>query len=217
MLSKTKLSLLKQLVQSASTEEIIWAKGYLSGFLDKNQFGISLPIPELLIPATVKPLIIYGTETGNSKKVAIQLLANFKKNKIKAKAVDAFQFDTLKLEKESLVLFVMSTQGEGEFPQNAQSFYEKLKASTFNLEALSFAVFGLGDSSYPLFNQAGVLLDEILAEKGAKRILPLVKADIDYTETAAKWESDLQRVFHNRETTEAHVKSTSSVSNKTKY
>jgi sulfite reductase (NADPH) flavoprotein alpha-component len=197
MLSETKLSLLQQLVQSATTEEIIWTKGYLAGYLDKN--GVDVAIPNIIeTPAiAVKPLIIYGTETGNSKKIASQLLAGFKKNKIQAKAVDVFQYDLTKLEKESLVLFVMSTQGEGEFPQNAVAFYEKLKASEVDLSKVSFAVFGLGDSSYPLFCNAGVLLDEVLLEKGAKRLLPLVKADVDFAETVSIWEADLQKAFQN--------------------
>ena len=33
MLSETKLSLLQQLAQNASKEEIIWTKGYLTGLL----------------------------------------------------------------------------------------------------------------------------------------------------------------------------------------
>ena len=182
MLSENKLSLLKQLVQNASNEEIIWTKGYLAGFLDGSKSDISVAKETNVtnIPVAVKPLIIYGTETGNSKKVASQLLANFKKNKIQAKTVDVFQYDATKLSKENLVLFVMSTQGEGEFPQNAVAFYENLKKSDVDLSKVSFAVLGLGDSSYPLFCNAGVLLDEILAEKGAKRLLPLVKADVDF-------------------------------------
>ena len=190
MLSETKLSLLQQLVQSASTEEIIWTNGYLAGFLDKNLNKNPVLTIENPNVVTVKPLIIYGTETGNSKKVASSLLANFKKNKIQAKAIDVFQFDIAKLEKENLVLFVMSTQGEGEFPQNAVAFYENLKASNANLDKVSFAVLGLGDSSYPLFCNAGVLLDEILEKKGAKRLLPLVKADVDFAETVSIWETE---------------------------
>lgn len=197
MLSETKLSLLQQLAQNASKEEIIWTKGYLKGFLDRVELLDGTTEGHILAPVAVKPLIIYGTETGNSKKVASNLLAAFKKNKIQAKAVDVFQYDINKLEKESLVLFVMSTQGEGEFPQNAIPFYEKLKASNANLNKVSFAVLGLGDSSYPLFSNAGILLDEALAEKGAKRLLPLVKADVDFAETVAIWESDLQKAFQN--------------------
>ena len=200
MLSETKLSLLQQLAQSASKEEIIWTKGYLSGFLDRIELlgGTTENLPTNPITAVaVKPLIVYGTETGNSKKVASNLLATFKKNKIQAKVIDVFQYDVAKLEKETLVVFVMSTQGEGEFPQNAAPFYEKLKASNVNLNQLSYAVLGLGDSSYPLFCNAGILLDEVLKEKGAKSLLPLVKADVDFVETLANWEADLQKAFQN--------------------
>lgn len=200
MLSDTKLNLLQQLVQNASNEEILWTKGYLAGYLDGNKIGIQIPITTVSENISVKPLIIYGTETGNSKKIASQLLATFKKSKIQGKAVDVFQYDQAKLEKETLLLFIMSTQGEGEFPQNAVKFYEYLKNNSIDLNHLSYAVFGLGDSSYPLFCQAGVLLDEVLAEKGAKRLLPLVKSDVDFAPEVLKWEQTLQTVFKNQET-----------------
>jgi len=217
MLSETKLNLLQQLVQNASNDEIIWTKGYLAGFLDQNRVEVNIPLVATNLPVAVKPLIIYGTETGNSKKIASNLLATFKKNKIQAKAVDVFQYDVTKLEKESLVVFVMSTQGEGEFPQNAVAFYEKLKTSEVNLSKVSFAVLGLGDSSYPLFCNAGVLLDEVLAEKDAKRLLPLVKADVDYADVVTNWEADLQKAFHNQGSTEVITKQKTSVSPKKNY
>ncbi len=198
MLSDIKLNLLLQLVQNASNEEIIWTKGYLAGYLDANKIGNKVPITTISENIAVKPLIIYGTETGNSKKIASQLLASFKKNKIQAKAVDVFQYDNVKLEKEALLLFIMSTQGEGEFPQNAVAFYEYLKNKDLNLKNVSYSVFGLGDSSYPLFCHAGVLLDEVLAEKGAKRLLPLVKADVDFAPEVLKWEEALYNVFKNQ-------------------
>ncbi len=195
MLSDTKLNYLQQLVQNASREEIIWTKGYLAGFLEGSKNGIQIPVVASTENIAVKPLIIYGTETGNSKKVASQLLANFKKNKIQAKAIDVFQYDTAKLDKETIILFVMSTQGEGEFPQNAIQFYNYLQTHDLDLQHISFAVLGLGDSSYPLFCHAGVLLDEILAKKGAKRLLPLVKSDVDFAPNVLQWEQDLQQVF----------------------
>jgi hypothetical protein len=54
MLSETKLSLLQQLVQSASTEEIIWTKGYLAGFLDKNLIKNAVPTSPKMIPNTLR-------------------------------------------------------------------------------------------------------------------------------------------------------------------
>ncbi|KOS04824.1 hypothetical protein AM493_01265 [Flavobacterium akiainvivens] len=193
MLPDSTLALLKQLVKVATPEELIWSKGYIAGFLEGRNTP-ALPAP-VAAPVAVKPVIIYGTETGNAKKVASGLLASFKKKKINARSVDIFGFDPLKLEKEELALFIVSTQGEGEFPLNAQAFYEKLTARQYKLDKLSYAVFGLGDSSYPLFNQAAVLLDEALTKQGAKSILPLVKADVSYRDDVQQWETALEAVF----------------------
>ncbi|GGP02422.1 sulfite reductase [NADPH] flavoprotein alpha-component [Cloacibacterium rupense] len=195
MLSDTKQNLLQQLVSNATYEELIYSKGFLAGYIAKSSEG-NLKIENTSVPLiNVKPLIVYGTETGNAKKVASKLQANFKKEKINAKSVDIFQFDVKKLEKETLILFIISTQGEGELPLNAKDFYEKLKSSNVNLNQLSYAVFGLGDSSYPLFCEAGRLLDEVLEEKGAKRLLPLVKADVDFNPLVEAWQKDLQNLF----------------------
>ncbi len=196
MLSETKLSLLKELIKNASPEELIWSNGYLAGYLEKNglDFSISTPVAQIA-PIAIKPVIVYGTETGNAKKIASQLLTNFKKYKIQAKTVDILQFDLKKLEKESLVLFIVSTQGEGEFPQNALPFYDALQNTTTQFNRLKYAVLGLGDTSYPLFCNAGVLLDEALSLKGAQPLLPLTKADVDFAETVTQWETELQKQF----------------------
>lgn len=195
MLPDSKLAILKELVKVSSPEELIWSKGYIAGFLEgRNSIGASV-IDTAATPVQVKPVIVYGTETGNAKKVASGLLASFKKKKINARTIDIFGFDPKKLEKESLVLFIVSTQGEGEFPLNAQAFYEQLTAKDYNLKELSYSVFGLGDSSYPLFNQAAIALDEALEKHGAKHIVPLVKADVNYAETVTQWENDLQTAF----------------------
>jgi sulfite reductase (NADPH) flavoprotein alpha-component len=202
MLSETKLSLLQQLVQNASMEEIIWTKGYLAGFYEKNFATVATVVPTngVSTPVTAKPTIIYGTETGNAKKIATQLLSNFKKNKIQAKSIDVFQYDFAKLESETLALFIVSTQGEGEFPLNAKAFYEKLSTTEEKYPNLRYAVLGIGDSSYPLYCHAGVLLDEALEKAGAKRILPLVKADVNFSDAVKNWESELQTVFSRNET-----------------
>ncbi len=197
MLSESKLSVLQEFVQNVSYEELIWTKGYLAGFSDRQNVSqntienksTSFPVK------TLKPLILYGTETGNSKKVATQLLTSFKKSKIKVKVADVFGYDIKKLAKEDLVLFVISTQGEGELPQNAKAFYDKLNSSKENLSHLKYAVFALGDSSYPLFCEAGNLIDTLFEKKQAQRILPLVKSDVDFVPVAKKWEQDLQVVF----------------------
>lgn len=217
MLPDSKLALLKELVKVSTPEELIWSKGYIAGFLEgRNSTTTNLPAPAVPQVA-VKPVIIYGTETGNAKKVASGLLASFKKKKINARSIDIFGFDPAKLEKEELALFIVSTQGEGEFPLNAQAFYDKLSSKQYKLDKLSYAVFGLGDSSYPLFNQAAVLLDEALTKQGAKSVLPLVKADVSYKDDVQQWENGLQAFFSGLQPNVAVTAPTEPTHSKTSY
>ena len=54
--------------------------------------------------------------------------------------------------KYDLVLVSVSTTGQGDLPNNAGVFWKKLlrkKLPTTYLAGAKFAVFGLGDSSYP--------------------------------------------------------------------
>ncbi|WP_347069302.1 flavodoxin domain-containing protein [Flavobacterium sp. WV_118_3] len=188
MLAENKLEVLKDLVRQYSREEIIWTNGYLAGLLAQNETRES---KETIVPVSVKPTIIYGTETGNSKKLATQLQTVFKKNKIQSKVIDAFQYPVEKLEKEDFLIVIMSTQGEGDPPQNAVKFFDNISNNSANLSKTRFAVLGLGDSSYPLFCKAGEVIDEQLARLGAQRALPFQKADVDFTPVAEKWFTEI--------------------------
>jgi sulfite reductase (NADPH) flavoprotein alpha-component len=196
MLSEAKLTLLQNLVQQATKEEIIWTKGYLAGVLSVNQISLDQPLPSIaeIATVTVKPTIVYGTETGNSKKLASQLQALLKKNKIQSKVVDAFQYPVEKLDKEDFLIVIMSTQGEGDAPQNAIKFFDNVSNATADLSKTKFSVLGLGDSSYPLFCRAGEVIDAQLGRLGAQRAVAFQKADVDYAPTAEAW---FQDILHN--------------------
>ncbi len=188
MLAENKLTVLKDLVKQYSRDEIIWTKGYLAGILAQNETLPAIEIPSVI---SIKPTIVYGTETGNSKKLASQLQALLKKNKIQSKVVDAFQYPIEKLEKEELLIVIMSTQGEGDPPQNAIKFFDNLSNSAVDLSKTKFAVLGLGDSSYPLFCRAGEAIDEQLIRLGGQQIVAFQKADVDYTQTAEVWFNEI--------------------------
>lgn len=188
MLAEHKLTVLKDLVRQYSREEIIWTKGYLAGILAQNETVPAVEIPSVV---SVKPTIVYGTETGNSKKLASQLQALLKKSKIQSKVVDAFQYPLEKIEKEEFLIVIMSTQGEGDPPQNAIKFFDNLSNSSANLAKTKFAVLGLGDSSYPLFCRAGEAIDEQLIRLGGNQAVPFQKADVDYASTVDQWFNDI--------------------------
>jgi len=67
--------------------------------------------------------------------------------------VDAFPISQLPTQK--LVVFVVATTGEGEAPtsmQKAWKFLLRRDLPSNSLSKVNFTVFGLGDSSYELFN-----------------------------------------------------------------
>lgn len=195
MLSEPRLKLLNDFVQSASIEELIYASGFIEGYRIKNAGNSTGAAAITAASIALKPTIVYATETGNAKKVATQLLTNFKKKKINARSVDIQQFNLSKIGKEDTLLFIISTQGDGDLPETAVAFYDELTQSNIDLQHLSYAIFGLGDTAYPLFCNAAILLDEALTAKGAKAIQPVVKADLDYHPLVSEWEHNLFHIF----------------------
>lgn len=189
MLGEEKLKTLHELLDGYSHEELIWINGYLSGIVArKNPF-----VKDTIVAAETKPVatkkihLLFGTETGNSKRLATQLAAAGKKKGINVKLTDLSQYRTEDLTKEEYFFIVISTQGEGEPPVPAKKFYDHIHANKLQLPSLKFSVLALGDSSYPQFCQTGVEVDEKLASFGAKRLVPLQKCDIDYDDEAAEW------------------------------
>lgn len=71
------------------------------------------------------------------------------------KSID--EYDYLHLPDENIVLFLVSTTGDGDPPMSMLKFWKFLLIKDLakdSLKRLKFSVFGLGDSSYAKFNYA---------------------------------------------------------------
>lgn len=78
------------------------------------------------------------------------------------------------------LVFLVATSGAGETPLNMRRFWRFLLTSALPPTCLAQArvcIFGLGDSSYPLFNAAAQRLAARLAQLGAGEGLPLSLGD----------------------------------------
>ena len=185
MLGENKLKILTDLVNSASKEELIWMNGYLNGVV-QSAF-VSSSIADTVVKAVNKITIVYGTETGNSKKLATEFAAKAKQKSIVAKVVGMDQYRLTDLAKEEYLLAVISTHGEGEPPIAAKKFYDHIHNNGFKLDNLKYSVLALGDTSYPLYCKTGEDVDEQLNRLGGSRIAPLQKCDVEYEEDANGW------------------------------
>src|SRR6201996_1945058 len=192
MLTTPKMTLMQELIAGSSREELIWLSGYLAGVVAQGGAVGTSPLTQAHpAPATapaapepaVAPLkltIAYGTETGNSKRLATDFAARAKKKGIQAKLVGLEQYRLGDLAKEEYFFTVISTQGDGEPPAAAKKFYDHIHQGGLKLDRLKFGVLALGDTAYPLFCKAGEDVDQQLQKMGGQRIASLQKCDTDY-------------------------------------
>ncbi|WP_338809555.1 assimilatory sulfite reductase (NADPH) flavoprotein subunit [Neisseria leonii] len=132
--------------------------------------------------------ILSASQTGNARRVAEQLLAKLEAAGVNAALTAVADYKAKQLAQEDIVLLVTSTQGEGEPPEEAVPLFKLLTGKKApDLQAVGFAVLGLGDSSYPAFCQAGRDFDAAFAKQGAQRIAPLGICDLDYQAAADAW------------------------------
>ncbi|MEP6595114.1 MAG: flavodoxin domain-containing protein [Ginsengibacter sp.] len=196
MLEKNKLQILLNLLENLTNEELIWVNGYLNGIVSRQLQKEEQPV----IKSTVNKITIaYGTETGNSKKLSTEFAAKAKKQGIHAKVQSLDQYRLNDLAKEEFFLAVISTHGDGEPPAAAKKFYDHVHQNGFKLDKLKYSVLALGDTSYPLFCKTGEDVDEQLTKLGGKRIAPLQKCDVDFTQDAEEWFSQVVRALNNSE------------------
>jgi len=188
MLGDSKLKTFLELIGSSTKEELIWINGYLNAVVQgKTTSAPSATGAGTAAPAVNKITIVYGTETGNSKRLATEFALKAKQNKIVAKVVGMDQYKLADLPKEEYLLAVVSTHGEGEPPLAAKKFYDHIHNNGFRLEKLKYSVLALGDTSYPLFCKTGEDVDLQLNKLGGERIVPIQKCDIEYEEEANSW------------------------------
>lgn len=140
-------------------------------------------------------IVAFGTDMGNAEDAAMTFVEAVGETGIDVQAIELNQLDLAQLRSTTHFIVVTSTFGDGEFPDNAIVFWEAISAETERLEHLSFAVLALGDSSYELFCNAGLLLDERLAALGATRLVERVDVDGPYEQPAAAWTADVVKLL----------------------
>lgn len=129
--------------------------------------------------------IAYGSETGNAENLARTLLQQLADHQIVAVLSTLNDLPLENLQEEDQLFIISSNFGDGEATGNATKFYDTLQ----NLSQLKvkFAIFGLGDVSYPKFCGFTKALDEKFRSLGATAIANRVDADTAYHSFFRKW------------------------------
>ncbi|WP_343464786.1 NADPH-dependent assimilatory sulfite reductase flavoprotein subunit [Pantoea sp.] len=187
-------------LQAATTDfnptQLAWLSGYFWGMVNQAPGAVASAPTQAAQPGIT---LISASQTGNARRVAEQLRDDLLAAKLQVNLVNAGDYKFKQIGQEKLLVVVTSTQGEGEPPEEAVALHKFLlskKAPT--LDGAAFAVFGLGDTSYEFFSQAGKDFDRRLEELGASRLLDRVDADVDYQAQASAWRQQLTEILKAR-------------------
>ncbi|RMD40757.1 hypothetical protein DV735_g4380, partial [Chaetothyriales sp. CBS 134920] len=125
--------------------------------------------------------ILFASDNGNAENLAKRLANRGKARGLKTMVFAMDDFPLEDLPGEENVVFISSTAGQGEFPQNGRAFWDAIKdAADLDLSNLQYSVFALGDSHYwprkedkIFYNKPGKDLDARLKFLGAKALVEI--------------------------------------------
>ncbi|KAI7296276.1 sulfite reductase hemo protein, partial [Hortaea werneckii] len=93
--------------------------------------------------------ILFASDNGNAENLSKRLGNRGKARGLKTMVMAMDEYPLEDLNNEENIVFITSTAGQGEFPQNGRNFWEGVKNSTdLDLATVNFSVFALGDSHY---------------------------------------------------------------------
>jgi sulfite reductase (NADPH) flavoprotein alpha-component len=187
-----------RVVEGLDSAGLWWLSGYAAG-LARAQSGALMAAPaHAPVEAAVEALdrnrltVVYGSQTGNARRVAEALVAKLEGEGLPVRLLRADAYPTRELKDERFLAIVISTQGDGDPPDDARALVEFIDGKRApKLPQLRFAVLGLGDSSYPQFCAIGQRLDTRLEALGAQRWIARGDADLDIDTVAAPWSTTL--------------------------
>jgi len=95
------------------------------------------------------------------------------------------------------ILFVVSTYGEGEAPDNGARFEQRLNAANLQLQDLEYSVLAFGDRQYRDFCAFGRRLDERLRQLGGVPLFDRLEADRGDPGVLRHWQHQLAHLSGN--------------------
>ena len=179
-LDQNQYSLLESLANTLTPTQAIWVSGYTA--------ALGRGASTATAPANKNITVLYGTESGNSEMLADKFVKAAKKKGHKAKLTNMADISPKDLIGLETLIVIVSTWGDGEPPESAESFHQEFMKGGVDLKGVEFSVCALGDTSYDQFCQTGIDFDTQLEKLGATRIVDRTDCDVDFDDAYASWE-----------------------------
>lgn len=144
-------------------------------------------------------LVTYASQTGQAERLARQSAEQLIHAGIAVTLLPLNKIDAQILARTERALFVVSTYGEGEAPDNGASFIRRYLSGDNDtvLTHLRFAILALGDRNYRHFCGFGHALDHGLHHYGATSLFDLVEVDKNDESALRHWQYYLGQLSGN--------------------
>jgi sulfite reductase (NADPH) flavoprotein alpha-component len=142
-------------------------------------------------------LVVYASQTGNAEELARRTAELLSAGGVAARTASIAALGEAQLRGATRILFVASTYGEGDAPDDAARFAGLLMGMRQDPRALAglhYAVLALGDRSYASFCGFGRALDDWLAAHGAARLFERIEVDRGDPVPIAAWRHHVARL-----------------------
>jgi sulfite reductase (NADPH) flavoprotein alpha-component len=122
-------------------------------------------------------MVVFASQTGFAAELAQRTVDLLASAGWPARLQSLGRLDRADIECDAAMLFVVSTTGEGDAPDDAAGFTREVMSSAPDLSRLRFGVLSLGDSDYARFCGFGRALDAWLKGRGARPLFDAVEID----------------------------------------
>jgi sulfite reductase (NADPH) flavoprotein alpha-component len=139
-------------------------------------------------------LVVYASQTGNAEYLARQTASTLSTGGLSARVLSISDLDAATLATATRALFIASTYGEGDSPDDAARFAEVTMAGSPDLSQLHYAVLALGDSSYTHYCGFGRALDAWIASRGATPLFARIDVDRGNVDAIGSWQHQLSHL-----------------------
>jgi sulfite reductase (NADPH) flavoprotein alpha-component len=136
-------------------------------------------------------LVVYASQTGFAQQLAQRSADSLRSSGLAVKVRAIGEVDSAMLATAGRALFLASTTGEGDPPDQALSFVRGVMGQPAALGYLRYAVLALGDREYEHFCGFGHQLDNWLRQHGAQSLFDLVEVDNADESALRHWQHHL--------------------------
>ena len=136
-------------------------------------------------------LVAFASQSGLAEQLAWQSAGQLQAAGHGVRVRSLAQLDDNDWQATQQVLFVVSTFGDGQAPDNARGFERKVLGQAYALGHIRFALLSLGDRQYANFCAFGQRLQGWLEQHGARAAFTPVEVDNADAEALQQWQRQL--------------------------